>query len=55
MGKVTEKLKALVDSLDKVKQIDKSGVERQRRAAEAMSRTAQELRDEKERLNRPKE
>lgn len=55
MGKVTEKLKALVDSLDKVKQLDKSAVDRQARVDEAMQREAQRLRDEKERLNRPKE
>ena len=47
MGKVTEKLKALVDSLDKVKQLDKSAVERQARVDEAMHREAETLKRQK--------
>ena len=48
MGKVTEKLKALVESLDKVKQIDKAAIERQQRVDEAMHREAETLKRQKE-------
>ena len=48
MGKVTEKLKALVDSLDKVKQLDKAAVNRQARLDEAMHRESESLKRQKE-------
>lgn len=55
MGKVTERLNALINQLDKVKQIDKRAVDRQRRVAEAMSRTAREFEAQREEPPRSEE